>query len=43
MQKVKNVFLENNSNKLKILDVNLKFKNPFKVSKEKVQNLLYLH
>ena len=35
MQKVKNVFLENNSNKLKILDVNLKFKNPFKVSKEK--------
>ena len=31
MEKVKNIKEINNSNKLKILDIDLKFKNPFKV------------
>ena len=31
MEKVKNIKEKNNSNKLKILDIDLKFKNPFKV------------
>jgi 4-hydroxy-L-threonine phosphate dehydrogenase PdxA len=46
--KVKNIDLNNNENKLKILDIDLKFKNPFKISQDSasrfvINSLNYAH